>query len=84
MTFPGYSLDGKRLDVRILKVDFRSPPSRFPKFRAMVALLRSLLSIMAGAYRGLGPPGRKFASSLSILIASALRVEVSKKCLLIA
>ncbi len=49
----------------------------------MVVFLRSLLSIMTGAYRGLGPSGRQYASSLPSLIASALLAEVSK-CLLTA
>ena len=58
--------------------------SRFPDSWPRVAFLRWLLSIMTGAQRGFAPPGRKSAQRLSSLIASALPVEVAKKCLLTA
>jgi hypothetical protein len=72
MTFPRYSLHTN------------PPVSEIQPFASDLAFFPRLLSIMTGAYRGLGPPGRKSASRLSSLIASALPLEVAKKCLLTA
>jgi len=82
--FKTKAANGRGFFLLLRSPDLQFRLSHFPDSGSGVAFFRRLLSIMAGAQRGFGPPGRKLASRLSSLIASARPVEVAKKCLLTA